>query len=254
LESIILAGENLSNIDNAIEREAVLGLYPYDNKKIETRNKKRLEVHNMLLLDPGEITWDEDRRLLACLIYLKINLADFRKRLLYLFGWEDVPGEGNTKLREFLKEDYRSQEHFAYLIYDTEDEIDEAKITTAMQNYANSIGVLRRLFEMFPNKNRMEDLIAALEYRIKVAEGIAGQIWIPIEPWKNEVSELKEKKKRIEDFINRSMIKLRNFDIGELMTKSLRIVNGEGSLNGKKSRYICYSSGTIRLQQLGRSE
>jgi hypothetical protein len=161
LESIILAGENLSNIDNAIEREAVLGLYPYDNKKIETRNKKRLEVHNMLLLDPGEITWDEDRRLLACLIYLKINLADFRKRLLYLFGWEDVPGEGNTKLREFLKEDYRSQEHFAYLIYDTEDEIDEAKIT---KDNDNSISITAKnnmfiILRAIPEYTQVEVLV-----------------------------------------------------------------------------------------------
>ena len=100
-------------------------------------------------------------RLLARLIYLKINLADFRKRLLYLFSWEDVPGEGNTKLREFLKEDYRSQEHFAYLIYDTEDEIDEAKIT---KDNDNSISITAKnnmfiILRAIPEYTQVEVLV-----------------------------------------------------------------------------------------------
>ena len=122
LENIIMAGNYLSTFENSIERESVLGCYPYDVKKIEAKNSKRWEIHNMLLLDSSEIEWDDDRRLLALLIYERANLANFRKRMIHLFNWEDIPGEGNINLINFLKEDFRRQEHFTYLLYDNEDD------------------------------------------------------------------------------------------------------------------------------------
>jgi hypothetical protein len=129
LENIILSGDYLSNIKNPIEREAILGLYPHDNKTKLANEKKRWEVHNMLLMEPAEIDWVQDRRFLARLIDNRVDLADSRKRTIHLFNWEDVPGQGNIKIKDFLKEDFRYHEHFAYLIYDSEDEVEEAKIS-----------------------------------------------------------------------------------------------------------------------------
>jgi len=399
LEKIILSGDYLSNIRNAIEREALLGFYPHDNKTRLANDMKRWEVHNMLLMDPGEITWHEDRQLLARLIDKKLDLAAFRKRTIHVFNWEDVPGEGSIKLKNFLKEDFRHQEHFAYLIYDNEEEVEKAKISksedattinitakknmmltlraipessqvevlinkgdkknallyqfilsnkhtesmkvflsdefsviqdsiriigilgplilnrnasyndgyliykayttivssfilkkrfeyaedwiirflmliermietnsseqnyfrwkatalkllaeaelgqdkiiAATQHLDDSIEEFERLYTILPNKVRIEDLISALEFRLKFVEGILDRISLPIERWRNDLSKLIEKKNRVENFITHSLINLNNLDMAEQMANSLELVYGKGSQSSsKKTRII----------------
>jgi hypothetical protein len=398
-ENIILAGSYLSDIQNPIAREAVLGCYPYKDKKIEARTAKLMEVHNMLLLDPSEITWSKDRQLIARLIYSRLILANFRRRELHLFDWEDVPGEGNISIRDFLKEDFRRKEHFAYLMYNSEDEIERAQIkkssegdaifitakdnmtitlrsstqygrvevlidngqgkevilyyfgltnedtgswqifltdvynviqyskrimelmkpvvfnssqptfddgflifeaciipvsiyisqkafdyaakyvnnislvanrmietdpaepeyvrwiatgfkyladielgqnktSVAMQYLANNIEIFHNLYKTFPNKARMEDLILSLEYRLKIAEGITNQIWAPIEVWKKELTELNEKKNRMENFLSCAVINMSNLDKVQQIADSVQLIDWIDSSGTKKRRYI----------------
>jgi hypothetical protein len=133
LEKIILKGEYLSGIQSPIEREAILSFYKPSNQ-IKTegaheKDQKRWAIHRMTLLDPNEISWDDDRRLIVRVLQNRIDLDGLRRRSLQVFQWSSVPGIGEKQLRDFLTDDFNSQEKFAYLIYDSIDEIAQTKIT-----------------------------------------------------------------------------------------------------------------------------
>jgi len=128
-ERTLLEGDFLSAIASPVEREAVLSQYrPAAARDIDARNERRVALHRMLLLDPGEIEWGDDRRLLARLLRHRAQLAALRNRLAPIFAWDAVPGIESARLRAYLKEDFVHQDKWAYLIFASAAEIDTAEI------------------------------------------------------------------------------------------------------------------------------
>jgi len=128
-ERTLLEGNFLSAIASPVEREAVLSQYrPDAAHDIDARNERRLALHRMLLLDPEEIEWGDDRRLLTHLLRHRAQLAALRNRLAPIFAWDTVPGTGSARLRAYLKEDFAHQDKWAYLIFAYAAEIDTAEI------------------------------------------------------------------------------------------------------------------------------
>jgi len=76
----------------------------------------------------------------------------------------------------------------------------------------------------------MEDLISSLEYRLKVVREVADQVWMPLEAWEKELTELKEKKAQIEDFIARSTLNTNNFDYVQVIADSVQLTLDQGEL------------------------
>jgi TIR domain len=128
-ERTLLEGDFLGAIASPIEREAVLGQYrPTAAWEAEERDKRRRAVHRMLLLDPEEIEWGDDRRLLARLLRHRAQLAALRNRLLPIFAWDAIPGKDSARLRAYLKEAFAHQDKWVHLVFASEEEIDAAGI------------------------------------------------------------------------------------------------------------------------------